>query len=630
MVKDTLRCLSRPVVVLVALVVLYTVFFSAYQIERYRAFWHEDIVSVEQPIWNTLQGRFMRTTYYPMAGLPVTDFSERRTESLLADHVQPFLLVLALPYALFPRTETLLILMSLTTALGAVPLYAIARRRLGSAWWALAFAGVYLLLPVVETNSVGDLHGLRFLPPLLLAALDAAQRGKSWQWWLWMVLAAGTREDVAFFAGWAMLWLAPAERRREAWIMFGVGTAYSLLCFLVIIPHFGGGGTPYLTRFFPLGTDLTPAGIVEVMFQGRFWLRNVLAFLSYNVRLGLPLLFLYGFHWPALLAAAPLLVLNGVSWFQVALYPNLSHYSAPVVPWICVGAVEGFVVVARWLHRARPTLQWRNLVGEALLVSTVATHVVSGYTPLALRFVWPQVGPREEAKVALLARIPEDAVVSAESHLGTHLARRETMRFFPDLRDAEWVILDFWTGHYFYLTAVERFQDLLLDSDWETVTAGDGLLLLRRGAGPPDSIADAFRPQVSLPLMPLTVQFGTEDHHGLTLQGFDVRARANGHLVLCSDWERWNGGTLTPEISLSGEKFDSLDGRRFYPPLLASPGSVRDCTQQIAIGNRREQDVYLRVRDGAGQVLSVELRDLGAWEGRVEVIGDVLHLHVKF
>jgi uncharacterized membrane protein len=540
----------------------------------------------------------------------------------LADHVQPFFLVLTLPYLFFPRTETLLILESAIIALGAVPLFAIARRRLHSPWWALAFAVIYLLMPAVETGSASDLHGLCFLPPLLLAAFDAAQRGKIGQWWLWMALAAGTREDVALFAGWAMLWLAPKEHRRQAFIMFVVGVLYSLLCFLVIIPHFGGGGTPYLTRFLPAGTELTTAGIWSVISQGRFWLRNAQAFIAYNVRLGLPLLFLYWLHWPALLAAAPLLVLNGFSWFPVVLYPNLSHYSAPLVPWICVGAVEGFAHVTRWLAEQRPNLNWRGLVGEALLVSTMATHVMSGYTPLALDFVWPRVGPRARARDALLAQIPERSIISAESHLGSHLARTKTMRFFPDLRDAEWIAMDFWTGHYFYLTAEERWREIAQDPTWETVTAGEGLLLLRRGDGPPKDIVEAFQPQVDDRVSPLQARFGDADC-GVLLKGLDIAKRAGGHTIVCTIWQPLGRGMCLPQIATVGNNYRDLDGVRFYPDLFAQQREVQECTQFID-QDWRGSSVRFRVQNAAGTSLPLTLLDTGSLEERVGAEGPVL------
>ncbi|HQM14423.1 MAG TPA: hypothetical protein PK832_08260 [Anaerolineae bacterium] len=212
-----------------------------------------------------------------------------------------------------------------------------------------------------------------------------------------------------------------------------------------------------------------------------------------------------------------------------------------------------------------------------------------------------------------------------ESHLGAQLAQRETLRFFPDMRDAEWVALDFWAGHYFYFTAAERWQTLRTDSRWETVTAGDGLLLLRRGAGPPTDIAEAFRPQISPPLPQLTVSFGEE----LILRGFDVHARPNGHLVLCSDWERRGKGALTPQLSLTGETFAPLDSLHFAPELFAVPGVRRDCTQLIAFGNVREPSVYFRVVDAVGRELPPVVMATGAWAEKVSLAGNMLYLRVK-
>lgn len=603
--------------ILVGCIVLHAAYFSVYQIRRHRFFATMDMVSVEQPIWNTVHGRFMRTTYYPMTGEPVSDFEARQTETLLADHVQPLLLALALPYALFPATETLIVLMCVTVALGAFPMYSLALRRLRSPAWALAFAIGYLLLPVVQTNSAGDLHGLRFVPTLLLAALDAAERGKR-GWWVWALLAMGAREDVPLLAGWALVWLAPAEKRREAWWLFGVGSVFSLVCFIVIIPGFGGGGTPYLARFFPLGTAMTPAGILGMLAYPGFWRTNLVNFIAYNIRLGLPLLFLYFLHWPSLLAIAPVLVMNGFSWFPVALYPNLSHYSALAVPWILIGAVEGLLRAEVFLRRWRPHVHWRGLVGEALFVSLAATTVISGYTPFSLGYVWPEPTGREPWMEEVLRIPPAENVVSAESHLGAHLAQRVTMRFFPDTRDAEWILMDFWGGHYFYITAPEHWRELLTSPEWETVRAGEGLLLLRRGAGPPRDVAAAFAIPPELPALPLQVTY-QDAQQTLRLQGVRMQRRTGGVVLFCTDWQREGAaGALEVILSHSEEISEGalLDGLRFYPNLFSQPGAVRDCTQFIAGSGAV---VRLAVRDAAGDWLPAVLETPGAWEGRVQV-----------
>ena len=284
---------SRPdrtaVLILAFLVLSYVAFFSAYQIQRHHAFeTNLDTLSVEQPLWNTLHGQFMRTTYYPITGTLVTNFNDRKTDSLLGDHVQLGLLSLLIPYAILPTTDTLMITLCICVGLGAIPMYRIVKRRLASPWLALLFAAGYLLLPALETNTSWDIHGANFLPPLLLAALDAAESGRVKLWWGLALLAMSLREDFPIFVGWAMIWMAPRDLRRQARLMFGIGLVYSLVSFLVIIPYFGGGGTPYIVRFFPMGTVMTPQGIWLAVSQASFWKNNLIKVIVYNVKLGFP------------------------------------------------------------------------------------------------------------------------------------------------------------------------------------------------------------------------------------------------------------------------------------------------------------------------------------------------------
>ncbi len=609
------------VALLVAFVAAYGVFFSVYQVRRHQVFWTDgDLVSVEQPIWNTLHGRFLRTTYYPIAGERVVDFEARTTESALGDHVQPILLALAVPYALVPRAETLLVLMSVSVGLGAIPLFRIARRRLRSAWWALLFALGYLFLPAVQTNSGWDVHGANFLPPLLLAALDAAESGKRGWWWLWAVLAMSCREDMPFLVGWAMLWMVPPARRREGAAMLGLGLALSLLYFLVVIPYFGGGGTPYLVRFFPLGTEMSLTGIFAAMQRPVFWQSNLTAFIVYNIRLALPLLFLYWLHWPALLAMAPTLLLNGFSWYPHMRLPAAWHYSASIVPWALIGAVDGLIVAERFLARRKAAVNWRGLIAEALLVSILAAHFLEGYTPLRWGFVWPTPVGREASAQSILREIPADAPISSELQLAAHLAGRETLRFFPDTRDAEWLLVDVWLGQYHYLNEAEVWSAVLADPGWETVQARDGLILLKRGQGPPQDVEQAFRPATGA-WPKLSVQFGAPGS-GLRLLEAAFLPRPGGSFFLCTRWVREGQGVATPRVQVQSAGAEPmaeqpLDGLRFAPLLFNRPGDIQECTHLPR--PQGEALVRLAVIGDLGQLYPASLMAPGDWEGQATV-----------
>jgi len=618
--------------ILIIVVVIYGLYFSLYQIQRHRAFWTSiDLTNMEQTIWNTLHGDFMRSTVYPFTGQKIQDFNDRQTENRLGTHVQPLLLVLALPYALVPHPETFLVLMSVSVALGAIPFFRIARRRLDSDWWALACAIGYLMLPAVETSSGWDVHGTSFLPPLLLAALDAVESGKRGWWWFWTLLAMGCREDIPFLAGWAMFWLVPRERRREAIWMLGLGLGLSLFYFQIVIPHFGGSGTPFLAYFLPPGTEISPAGILPIVNQWAFWQHRLLLFVGYVVRLSLPLLFLYWLHLPTLLAMAPLLLINSLSLYPAAQFPNCWHYSVPIIPWALVGTVEGIVILEQFLGRWKPTVHWRGLIGEAVAVSILATHWMEGYTPLSQNFAWPIPTNREVAVERMLAQVPADASVSADPSLAAHLSQRRTLRLFPDQRDADWLIVDFWFGHDFYGHRFDAWREVLSDQRWETVAAHEGVILLRGGNGPPENVEPAFSPSADLPLSGLTAQFG-EPGHGMHLVGVSVLSQPPFRF-LCTRWIR-EGEIAFPHViirsSNKGIFFDGpLEVGRYLPELLSRPGSMQDCTEFAMAQHSSDASIYIFIKNEAGERSPVSLTDAGTWDGNVEVNDDALILHIS-
>ena len=89
------------------------------------------------------------------------------------------------------------------------------------------------------------------------------------------------------------------------------------------------------------------------------------------------------------------------------------------------------------------------------------------------------VSRRLEILVAL-EHIPSQATVSASPHLAAHLARRPTIRFFPDLRDAEWIAVDVEKGWDPYGGRRATLDTVQNDEGWEQVASGDGWVIFRR------------------------------------------------------------------------------------------------------------------------------------------------------
>jgi uncharacterized membrane protein len=621
------------VAVLAFLIILYIFYFSAFQIQRHSAFETSlDTLSVEQPIWNTLHGRFMRATYYPVTGETVTDFNDRNTDSLLGDHVQLSLLSLLIPYMILPKTETLFVVLSICVGLGAIPLYRITKRRLGLPWLALLMAVGYLFLPAVETNTGWDIHGASFLPPLLLAALDAAETGHYKTWWVLTLLAMGFREDLPIFVGWAMIWMAPRHLRKQALAMFGAGLVFSLASFFVIIPYFGGGGTPYIVRFFPLGTPITVQGIWSAISQLYFWQFDLNNLIAYNLRLGLPLLFLYFASAPAMLATAPLMLANSLSWYQQTQYPYLYHYSAPLISWIIVGSVEGFSKIASFLKQIRPALNWNGVIGVALATSILATHWMLGYTPLSRGFIWPESTGRESIANEFINMIPKGATVSAESHLGAHLAQYGGVRFFPDVRDASWLLLDTWYGSYPYYLPPEstqsRWDAIRQDPSWVTVAARDGLVLLEKGSGPPQNISDGYR--IANPGQPeFNVQFGDEKR--IYLVDISVIHHSKDQVTFCADWNLTGPGAgLYPNL-----QFLSTDntltqapeyGINLSPEIFTQPGRYRICRRLPSVYFTAQRKVLISLETRDSTETRAFILDPGKWAPYLTIKNNLLEI----
>ncbi len=141
-----------------------------------------DLGIFDQATWLLSRGH---SPFVTIRGLP-----------LLADHFSLILYALAPLYWLWPSAKMLLLAQTLALALGALPLYALARKRLQSAPWALLLAGAYLLYPVLQWSGTFEFHPDTFATPLLLAAFWFLE-GRNWKpYFLCLTLALLTKETV--------------------------------------------------------------------------------------------------------------------------------------------------------------------------------------------------------------------------------------------------------------------------------------------------------------------------------------------------------------------------------------------------------------------------------------------------
>ncbi len=181
--------ISTPKILLWFLILVYIAFFSAYTLQRHATFntFAADLSYIDQPMWNTLHGRFLERT--------LDDRQVPRT----AEHFEPIIVPIAFVYYLWDDVRAILIVQTVALALGALPVYWIARYALTSIksqWLPLAFVVAYLMFPALQAANVADFHADPFVvAPLLFAFWYATQR-RYRVMWAWAIVAMLVKENL--------------------------------------------------------------------------------------------------------------------------------------------------------------------------------------------------------------------------------------------------------------------------------------------------------------------------------------------------------------------------------------------------------------------------------------------------
>lgn len=467
--------MTWPRFVLALLITAYGVYFSAYTIHRHNTLnsYAADLSLIAQPMWNTVKGPggFMEQTW------------GHRQQPRLAEHVEPILIPLAGLFYLWDDVRVLLIVQSVTLAVGAIPIFWIARHQLKQCplprdsieWGAVTFAAVYLLSPHIQAANIADFHADPFVVTPLLMAFWFALREK-WRWlWVWAVIAMLTKETLPTLTAMLGLWLFVqmwfANSRvgmAHALALMGVSaTWFYIATFVIVAPlaaqHFGTDGPIYLAnRFDTLSLDAAR------------W--QYLAGLLLSMGL-LPLL-----APQMLILGLPVLVANVLSNFP-GQYSGEQHYSAPVVVALVIATIYGIRrIVQMTPRRAAVTL---HILLLWLLAWSLGYHALHGWTPLSTRMEIYEHTPASQRLPHLLSQLPAKAIVSASAGIHPHVAQRQTVYVYPTVEDATHLLIDVTDIPGVHPNDAYAKTLDLLQSGWTLLAADHGLILAQRAADRP-------------------------------------------------------------------------------------------------------------------------------------------------
>lgn len=398
---------------------LYFLVVSFLAISRHRNFysWRYDLGNMEQVVYNTTKGRIFK----------FTDPEGRETISRLKYHADFILILIAPFYKLFPYTETLLVIQTLVVALGALPLFLLAREVLESERLAVFISGAYLLYPALMKANLYDFHGVVLAVTFLLFSFWYLYR-KNYIWFfVFSILAIICKEQIPIAVILMSWWGVRRDKKfRKKGLVFSLLTGiYFLVVFFILIPSFRETGSHFVFKH---------------SFNWGF-LKDKATY-DFLTKLFFPLGFI-----PFL---APGYLVFGI--FDLAgkiisgnvYYKSIDfHYTGGIIPFIFIAFVFGLKRYIKFLEKREIKVVYgMGAVGVFFGVGFYLWSVVtSGHLGVG---VGDLLIKREEVfyieKLKKKVSIKES--VCATNNLGAQFAKRENLYMFPDFCEgADYILI---------------------------------------------------------------------------------------------------------------------------------------------------------------------------------------------
>ena len=381
----------------------------------------DDLSHAWQTVWNVGHGAGFQHSHLPL----------HHNATRLATHADYLLALLAPLSWIWPNYQVILLFQAVAVALGAWLVWKIAWRLLHDDLLSFIFALSYLLAGAVVFPVLWEFHAVTLALPLILGLGEAILAGRrGWIIWLWFVLALTTKEQVGFIIGPLALWLMWRGRRRLGWWLFGAGMFWSLVHYLVILPHFAPTEVDHVFWQFYFGSlGHTPGEILPKLMQPMEILHrlNRAAVGSGVAGLLMPLAFLPLLHPFSLLAVVAILP----HWLADPISVNgifaQNHILAlPILLLAAVLAVQKFQRGRHWV-----TIRWVVVAGLAFF-ALIGTTTMSPY-PWSMLYAKTDVAHDPDLRTLqqLNRNIPTTATVGYTWGIPPIFANRETVHILP-------------------------------------------------------------------------------------------------------------------------------------------------------------------------------------------------------
>ncbi|HEY9900346.1 MAG TPA: DUF2079 domain-containing protein [Pantanalinema sp.] len=337
---------------------------------------------------------------------------------IMGDHAALVLYPLALLYALLPHVYWLFLVQALALALGAVPVFLIARKEGLSPEWSRIATIAYLAYPALFNINLFDFHTEVVGLPALLWAVWAGLSRRYAQLAVAVAIVLASKAVMSLTVVMLGVWLFLKRERLAGVCVSAAGFGWFYLSTNVVIPAFAGGPPVAVGRYSYLGHSLAEIAW-NVLTQPGLVLGRVFGPDALVYYIGLLVPVALGIHWrkaTVMVPALAMLLMNVLS--DVSAQRDLVHqYSLPIFPFLILWQLQSLrhfelSGTRRWLTP--------RLLGVWMLISFLALAKFGYFFSLYTT----RLSNRPAAQQAM-RQITGPGGVLSESAFASHLSHRE-------------------------------------------------------------------------------------------------------------------------------------------------------------------------------------------------------------
>lgn len=398
------------------------------------------------------------------------------TLNYLSVHFVPLIYIFAIPFKLWPYSETLLVFNFIAMISAAIPMYKLALTCQGDKRFALFMVVLLLWYPAFQYLVLYEFEMLRFSIPIILWMLYFWEKKNMACYYLFVLLAVLVREEVGLTIMMFGIYLILAEKQRRTGLITAfIGIMAFTIITQMIMPSLRGGEEYQhiaMGSFSAFGSSIgeiiintikNPVLVLKTIFDP---IKLANAFMFF-----LPLLFI------PLLAPAVLIAI--LANFGVGLLSNsITHtsfmlfYLSPSIPFIFYAFIKGWpkflVLLGRfpiWGNRVKRGNYIDSAAMVIVLSAILIANIFFGPSPISLQFWFKNLRPapfrtqnfhysvynttdHHRAVDEFCNLIPESVIVSAPQFLHPRLFKKRGTMVFPNLESfdgkvkAQYVLID--------------------------------------------------------------------------------------------------------------------------------------------------------------------------------------------